>query len=68
MTQSTELTSAGDDEQIRLEPDRHEMAAPARDCIERAFVRNLGQIPALRQRSRVASLMHQRAASCFWLR
>jgi hypothetical protein len=33
MTHSTELTSAGDDEQIRLEPDQHEMVAPARECI-----------------------------------
>ncbi len=38
MTQSTELTGAGDDEQIRLEPDQHEMAAPTRECIERALI------------------------------
>ena len=47
MTQSTELTSAGDDEQIRLEPDQHEMAAPARKCIERAFVDSLAQFDEL---------------------
>ena len=53
MTQSTELTSAGDDEQIRLEPDQHEMAAPARERIERAFVDSLAQFDELyRQRAR----------------
>ena len=47
MTQSTDLTSAGDDEQIRLESDQHEMAAPARECIERAFVDSLAQFDEL---------------------
>ena len=47
MTQSTELTSANDDEQIRLEPDQHEMAAPARECIERSFVDSLAQFDEL---------------------
>ena len=47
MTQSTELTSAGDDEQIRLEPDHHEMAAPARECIELPFFDSLAQFDEL---------------------
>ncbi len=47
MTQSTELTSAGDEEQIRLKPDQHEMTAPARECIERAFVDSLTQFDEL---------------------
>ena len=47
MTQSTELPSAGDDEQVRLEPDQHEMEAPARECIERAFVDSLAQFAEL---------------------
>lgn len=47
MTQSTDSTSAGDDEQIRLEPGQHEMAAPGRDCIERAFVDSLAQFDEL---------------------
>lgn len=46
MTQSTELTSAGDEEQIRLKPDQHE-TAPARECIERAFVDSLAQFDEL---------------------
>lgn len=47
MTQSTELPSAGDDEQVSLEPDQHEMAAPAREYIERAFVDSLTQFDEL---------------------
>ena len=53
MTQSTELTSTGDDERIRIEPDQREMPAPARECIEQAFVDRLAQFDALyRQLSR----------------
>ncbi|MBY4595391.1 hypothetical protein [Ottowia caeni] len=47
MTHSTEVHSAGDDEQVRPEPDQHETAAPARECIERAFVDSLAQFDEL---------------------
>ena len=47
MMQSTELPSAGDDEQVSLEPDQREMAAPTREGVERAFVDSLAQFDEL---------------------
>lgn len=44
MTQSTALPSAGDDEQVSLESDRRELAAPPREGVERTFVDSLAQL------------------------